>query len=341
MSTRVRFSCRAPVRVVLAFACCSLIAVSEVLAADAAAEKAAALKAASLVLTEAERGAMPGAFRELVGIRGPSGKEHEIRARLKAELAALGATEVPTNANGPMNLVMEFPASPSLAKVPGVMLNAHIDTVPHSDPGRMAFEESSGDFVHLDTGVAGKTSSFGGDDRSAVAAIVSALRAVHARYWAKGVPHRRIVVLFTAEEERRLAGAGFIARDQPKVFADLEFALAMDGPLDLQSKYPEDSFVAVLAEADETRAPYDRVLRLVSDYCQQSGRKFGKTELGLGMGDFAAFPPEAKAGLHLRSPVRGWHNNERVGVRDLVSHADLLAFLLLRADHARVPDAPR
>jgi acetylornithine deacetylase/succinyl-diaminopimelate desuccinylase-like protein len=307
--------------------------------ADAAAERTAAVRSASLVLTEEERVKVPGSFREFVGIRGPSGKEQEIRARLKTELAALGAVEVPTSRDGPLNLVMELPASPGLAEVPGVMLNAHIDTVPHSDPGRMEFEEASGDFVHLDTGLPGKTSSFGGDDRSSVAAIVSALHAVHARFWAKGVPHRRIVVLFTADEERQLTGARFIARDQPQVFADLELAIAMDGPLDLQSRYPEDSFVAVVAGADEAKAPYDRVLRLISDYCRLSGRTFGRTEIGLGMGDFAAFPAAANAGLHLRSPVRGWHNNERVGVPDLVSHADLLAFLLLRLDHASLPEA--
>jgi len=309
-------------------------ACADVQAADAADERQAAAKSASLVLTEQERMKVPGAFREFVGIRGASGKEQEIRARLKTELAALGAVEIPTSTEGPLNLAMEFPASPGLAKVPGLLLNAHIDTVPHSDPARMQFEAASGDFVHRDTGVPGKTSSFGGDDRSSVAAIVSALRAVHARYWAKGVAHRRIVVLFTADEERHMAGARFIAREQPQLFADLEIAIAMDGPLDLESRYPEDSFVAVVARADEAKAPYDRVLRLVSEYCRLSGRSFGRTELGLGMGDFAAFPAAANAGLHLRSPVRGWHNNERVGVRDLVSHADLLAFLLLRLDDA-------
>jgi hypothetical protein len=47
--------------------------------------------------------------------------------------------------------------------------------------------------------------------------------------------------------------------------------------------------------------------------------RFGRTEIGLGMGDFAYFPASARAGLHLRSPVRGFHNRERVKVRDLIN----------------------
>jgi hypothetical protein len=50
------------------------------------------------------------------------------------------------------------------------------------------------------------------------------------------------------------------------------------------------------------------------------------------MGDFAYFPAEARAQLHLRSPVRGWHNRERVKVQDLVTHADLLCLMLLDWD---------
>lgn len=43
------------------------------------------------------------------------------------------------------------------------------------------------------------------------------------------------------------------------------------------------------------------------------------------MGGFAHFPESARAGLHLRTPVRGWHIRERVKYQDLINHVDQLA----------------
>ena len=56
--------------------------------------------------------------------------------------------------------------------------------------------------------------------------------------------------------------------------------------------------------------------------------------LGLSMRDFAHFPASARAGLHLRSPLRGFHSRERVNVQDLINHIDLLCYLLLGCDHS-------
>ena len=59
-----------------------------------------------------------------------------------------------------------------------------------------------------------------------------------------------------------------------------------------------------------------------------------KRQTGLGMGDIAHFPLSACSGLHLRSPVRGFHNKQRVNVQDFVHHIDLLCCFLLGWDHA-------
>ena len=55
----------------------------------------------------------------------------------------------------------------------------------------------------------------------------------------------------------------------------------------------------------------------------------------------ACFPPSARAGLHLRSPVRGWHNKERVNVQDLIGHIDLLCYILLGLDQNLPADISR
>jgi len=40
------------------------------------------------------------------------------------------------------------------------------------------------------------------------------------------------------------------------------------------------------------------------------------------------------AGVHLRSPVRGYHTQERVNVRDQINHVDLYCYLILGWDQA-------
>jgi hypothetical protein len=108
----------------------------------------------------------------------------------------------------------------------------------------------------------------------------------------------------------------------------------MDGPIDLRSQYPADSYVLVVARSNEGVEPYQRVLELAQDFCARTKTNFGRTETGLGSGDFAHFPAMANAGLHIRSPVRGWHTRERVKVQDLIGHVDLLCFLVLGWDHS-------
>jgi putative aminopeptidase FrvX len=315
----------------------SLADTNNSVAVDLAEVRRVATNAQSLFLGPDERIHAAETFLQLVQIKGPSGQEQLIREELRRRLRPIGAVEISAKAgaaNAPLNLVMEIVATGALSNQPGILLNAHMDTIASSNPERLAFDPASGDFYHLDDGVPGKSSSFGGDDRSSVAVIVEAFRVLHEQFWSKGVAHRRIVLLFTADEERGCVGAKYLSRERPEVFAGLAISLAMDGPIELRSNYPTDSYVLVVAKTNEVVQPYQRVLRLVENFCARTRTSFGRTETGLSSGDFAYFPPVAKAGLHIRSPVRGWHSRERVKVKDLIGHTELMCFLLLGWDHS-------
>jgi putative aminopeptidase FrvX len=295
----------------------------------------AAINAHSLFLDEAGRIQAVDTFLRLVRIKGPSGKEQAIQQELQRILTKTGAAVVALKSDGdqaPCNLVMEIPGSGALADRPGILLNAHVDTIGRSTPEFLAFDANTGDFYHLHETDPKKSSSFGGDDRSGVAMIVEAVRLLQANYWARGITHRRILLVFTADEERGCKGAKYLSKHEPDLFAALEISLSIDGPLDYLSDYPHDSFVAVVSDSDYKIMPYKHVIRLMQDFCTRTGSRFGRTETGLGMGDFAHFPASARAGLHLRSPVRGFHRRERVNIQDLISHIDLLSYLLLGWD---------
>lgn len=302
----------------------------------------AAADAHSYFFDEERRLGAVAIFQKLVEIKGPSGKEQEIRDEVRRLLLEVGAIPVPPkteNPDAPNNLVMEIPATGALASEPAIILNAHLDTIAESTPDLLAFDGVSGDFYHHHEALPGRISSFGGDDRSGVAVIVEAIRYLHAEHWSRGTEHRRIVLIFTAEEEIGMLGAKHLARFEPDIFEGAEITLSIDGPLDLRSRYPEDSFVAVVSRSDAGKQPYQRVLELMREFCQRTNTGFTMTEIGLGRGDFAYFPASSKAGLHLRSPVRGWHNKERVTVQDLLNHIDLLSYLLLVWDQGKAVDS--
>lgn len=290
----------------------------------------------SLVLNGDERIQVGASFVKLIGIRGPSGKEAEIRDHLAELLAPFSARRMKLNnshSNAPLNLAVEIPATTGFEKHPAILLNAHIDIIPESKSDKMRFDPKTGDFYHQDESQVNVKSSFGGDDRAGVVAMVEAIRNLHTRFWSQGIGHRRIVLLFTAQEEVGMRGAKYLNRFEPQVFSDVEISLAIDGPIDLKSRYPTHSFIAVLSPSDVAREPYQQALGHLTEFCKATGKEFGTTRLGLGFGDFAYFPEKAKAGMHLRSPVRGWHTRERVKLQDLINHVDLLVYFVLAWDH--------
>jgi len=295
----------------------------------------AATNATSLFLNAGQRIEAVRTFVELVRIKGPSGQEQTIRDELQRRLAEVKLRRFPglaDDTNAPANLVMELPAAGPLTSQPAILLNAHLDTISASTPEFMAFDAARGDFFHQHEDGGTGSSSFGGDDRSAVAVIVEAVTFLQTHYWQKGLPHRRLLLVLTAGEERGCVGAKYLVQKHPELFDAVQIALAMDGPLDFKSDYPQKSFVAVVSATDARAAPYQRVIELLGQLCRRKGLEFGQTETGLGAGDFARFPQEAHAGLHLRSPVRGFHSRERVKVQDLINHIDLMCFLLLGWD---------
>lgn len=297
----------------------------------------AASNAPSLFLNAAQRVQSIRTFLALAQVKGSSGQEQLVREAVKRLLASSGAVEIPLRAadsNAPLNLVMELPATGTLTNAPGILLNAHLDTLAQSTPENIAFDPESGDFYHLFQKEPNQNSSFGGDDRSGVAAIVETVRFLQANHWSHGVPHRRIVLVFTADEERGCVGAKYLARHQPELFEHLDLSLTMDGPLDFRPNPPTNRIIAVVAEADSTNAPYQRVMELLNEFSGRTKIAFEHTEYGLGRGDFAYFPASAHAGLHLRSPVRGYHTKERVNVRDQINHVDLYCHLILGWDEA-------
>ena len=303
-----------------------------------AAVRAAGTNATSHLLDAPARARVAETFLELVRIPGVSGEEQAIGRALSKRLATMGATNLPlrvVGSNSPANLALVLPATPGMESKPGILLNAHIDTIPVSTPDQMVFEQATGEFSHAQESDRTAPSSFGGDDRSGVAVVVTALEHLHEHHWKKGVPHRKFVILFTAQEERRLGGARYLARHQPDLFDGLEISLCIDGPLDLQTEYPRERLVAVVPKALEATEPYRHVLAHLDAFCTKAGIASRRTEIGLGSGDFAAFPATAKAQLHLRSPVRGWHTKERVQVQDLVHHTAFLTSLLLELDSPR------
>jgi putative aminopeptidase FrvX len=301
--------------------------------------KKATASGQSHFLEESEKLTAVQNFVRLVQIKGPSRQEKEIHAHLLKELSKFGAVELPPKGGhgSPLNLVMEIPATGSFSNKAGILLNAHMDTIEQSNPEKMSFDAEKGDFFHLDEKTRGASSSYGADDRAGVAVIVEAMKVLNEKFWSKGIPHRRIVLVFTAEEEIGLKGAKYLAAHHPAIFENIDITLSIDGPLELSSKYPGDSFVLVVAKSGEKIEPYAKALKLARQFCDRTNKRVGTTEVGLGQGDFAAFPAEAKAGLHLRSPIRGWHRQERVKIQDLLNHIDLLCYLALGWDHRISP----
>ncbi len=119
---------------------------------------------------------------------------------------------------------------------------------------------------------------------------------------------------------------------EKELFEHLDLSLTMDGPLDFRPNPPTNRVIAVVANSDLTNAPYSRAMELLRGFSSRTQIAFEHTEYGLGRGDFAYFPTSANAGLHLRSPVRGYHTKERVNVRDQINHVDLFCHLILGWD---------
>jgi len=133
--------------VVLLLGCSSLVDSARPIALDVGQIHKAATNAQSLFLGDAGRIKAVDTFLRLVRIKGPSGQEQPVQEEVQRILSRAGAVVVPAKSNNseaPCNLIMEIPGSGVLASRPGILLNAHVDTIGRSTPEFLAFDDSSG-----------------------------------------------------------------------------------------------------------------------------------------------------------------------------------------------------
>jgi putative aminopeptidase FrvX len=230
-----------------------------------------------------------------------------------------------------LNLVVEIPATKGFEGRQALILNAHYDTIEVGTrcvPEEMDFNPRTREFFHR------RDLSFGGDDKAGVTTILRAVEMAKQGYWDHGAGHRKITVIFTAQEEIGAVGAVYLSQYYPQLFENVEIALSTDGPLDYDTPafYPRNSYIVVVDEKISRDAPYSKIIECVQRVCSLKQASFARTTTGLGQGDFAFFPPSAHTDLHIRSPYKGDHEKERVKLDDLFNHIDLFTYILLRMD---------
>lgn len=158
----------------------------------------------------AERRALGELFGELCAIASPSGRERACADRVAAELRALGLTVEEDDAGRALggdcgNLLARLPAATGAgvrtevgagdgAPAGGILLCAHLDTVPLTGPLEPVQEDGVWSNRH--------EAILGADNKAAVAVMVQA-----ARRWASAPPPVPVELLFTVGEEVALAGA--------------------------------------------------------------------------------------------------------------------------------------
>ena len=155
-------------------------------------------------------------FCELVRMYAPSGGEEEVRDYLKKALKRLGARVTEDEAGaatgtGCGNLIAVFSANAE--GLPGVAFSAHMDCVEPCQGIEPVLEDgvfrSKGDTI------------LGGDDKAGVAAILEALTVMKETM----IPHGKILVVFTVQEETSMGGS----RHFESKYADgIDFGYVLD-----------------------------------------------------------------------------------------------------------------
>lgn len=170
-----------------------------------------------------DRAALPPVARrmvELCEIPSPSRHEQQIAQVVRDNLADLGmevseddaATTIPAGCG---NILGRW--APTVPGTP-ILLCAHLDTVPVDGPIEVILDDE-GFLTNRHPTI------LGGDNKSAVAAILTALETIHAQ----GLDHAGIEVLFTPCEELSLRGA--TAFDTGRLTAEVGFVFDHSGPL--------------------------------------------------------------------------------------------------------------
>lgn len=171
--------------------------------------------------TLAERRYLHEIFVELCEIESPSGNERACAERVKAELRGLGIDVEEDNAGTQTrsdcgNLLARIPASVPQDQSPGVLLCAHLDTVPLTAPVEPVLIE--GHWENSGEGI------LGADNKAAIAVILALARRVSERGSGVGLE-----LLFTVCEERSLAGAR--AFDSSRLQSDFGYVFDHASPI--------------------------------------------------------------------------------------------------------------
>ena len=174
-----------------------------------------------------DRERMNGLFLDLVRISSPSRREHEVAARLRREMEALGAAVEVDDAGAKVggttgNVIARLRGTAPGA--PPLLLSAHMDTVVPCENIRPVVE---GSVVRTDG-----TTVLGADDKSGCAIIVEILRSLRER----GIPHGDVEVVFTICEEVGLLGAKHL--DVSRLRARDGLVLDCDGVGELVTRGP-------------------------------------------------------------------------------------------------------
>ncbi len=156
-------------------------------------------------LSSSERRQLGELFVELCRIESPSGRERACAERVSAELRELGidvqeddaASTTGANCGNLLARIAAAPeqlASPESAERRGVLLCAHMDTVPLAAPIEPVLVE--GGWENANEGI------LGADNKAAVAVLLAL-----ARRFSREPPPLDVELLFTVGEEASLAGA--------------------------------------------------------------------------------------------------------------------------------------
>ena len=152
-------------------------------------------------MTDEERAGLPEVARlmaRLCEIPSPSRDEGAVAEVVRAELRALGAELSEDDAAAALpagcgNIVARF--APTAEGGTPIMLAAHLDTVPAVAPIEVTLVD--GQLTNRNAAI------LGGDDKSAVAALIVAMRRVRD----EGIPHAGVELVMTPCEEIGLRGA--------------------------------------------------------------------------------------------------------------------------------------
>lgn len=164
---------------------------------------------------------MKRTFTELVSLYAPSKGEREVCEYLKKKLKSLGASKIIEDNDGSVNggncgnlIAVWNGNAPSL---PSIALTAHMDCVEHCKDIEPLLEggvfTSKGDTI------------LGGDDKAGVTAILEGIALMKEMY----IPHGKITVIFTVQEEIGLFGSKFIEEKYIQGI-DFGYVLDADGP---------------------------------------------------------------------------------------------------------------